>query len=183
MTEIAPERKISIAFIKVFRKNLDDTIKKTFAHSQFAPEQAKISVQFLFGKLGKIPDGLEDKLAAIFRDINVDFMNFMNEMYEEMLPQCICNSMDSIEEYFRSNFSKEELNELAALTENPTVVKMLQCAVFNVLTEQRLSFRDKVNDSLYEYTGRTDVKDRIQNAVQEFMDKPYLDETYGDDEN
>lgn len=184
MTAIAPERKVAIAFIRVFRKNLDETIKPSTLPDAFGDAQAEQAIRFLFGNLVQPPPALAERLKELFTEMNVEFLDFMNKSYDTLLPESIISAMSQMEDYLRENFTETELVELAALTENETILKLISGSeVFSILRKERYRLYEALDHNVAAYTTRPEVRERIQNAVQEFIQKPKLDDILPEDDD
>lgn len=184
MSNITPERKIAIAFIRVFRKNLDETLKPNKLPDVYGEAQANQAIKFLFGTLSAPPPELSKYLADLFEEMNEEFRVHMDKMYDELLPASITSAMSEIEKYLLQNFTQTEISELAVLAENETVMKLFSTSgVFGILRKERYNLYETMDSQILAYTTRPDVRERIGNAVQQFIGKRKLDDTHPDEDD
>lgn len=184
MSSITPERRIAIAFIRFFRKSLDETLKPNNITNAYGEPQVKQAMKFLFGNFMTPPPGIEDYLLDLFEEMNADFKIHMEKQYDELLPGIISTTMTELEKHFKEKFSEAELNELSALTDNETVMKLLSgLEIFNIFRKERFHMYESLDEAILAYTTRTEVKERLANAVQEFINRPKLDDNNSDEDD
>lgn len=181
MNNISPERKVAIAFIRVFRSNLDETIRPSSLplNSSYADQ----SIRILFGNLTSPPADVVSALRMLFNEINIDLLNHLDQIYDSILPDTISSAMNDLEIWFRQSFTENELNSLAEVIANEAVMKLLsKSEPFEILKRAKSSLYDMLDARVTEFSNSLEIRERISEAVKGFIKNPKLDDNHPEDE-
>jgi len=182
MFEIRPESKVSIAFIRAFRNNLDKTLKPADSNNLLLDKQTSIAIKLIIGEDVIPTDDLTNNLKQILSSMNNDMLKHIQKTYDSLLPQIVSQGLTQIEEYLQNNFSKEEVEALAVLAENDSVKKLTGDAkIFDILRQQWFAMHDLMKNDLSDYVNSTEKKELIRIAVQEFIHNQNEDDTHRSD--
>lgn len=172
MAEIPAERKVAIAFIKAFRKHLDQFLKPSSSPSAFTEQQVHAAVKMLIGENETLPPDTDKRIRFIFQTISADFLKALNKNYQDCLPEIIIDAMSEIESYLKDNYTKQELDDLAAVSALPCVEKLFgDTMVFGPLRKQKNILFSKMEQAVLEYMSGPDMQKMFENAVRDLISK------------
>jgi len=134
---MSPERSIAIAFIKQFRKNMDDMLRpfgKPADIEKHLEDSLEPYVAYQLGLDENVDEKLLDSIKSVVLAISESLIEVQAPLYEKLLTAIVSDVMHDIEIHLRENYNQEDLEYFAEIVNDERMQRLLgDNAIFDML--------------------------------------------------
>jgi hypothetical protein len=117
-------------------------------------------------ELGSLPEHFKSMFKSMIYKAKQDIFEQQKETYDSMLTDVISDAMFDLEQYFKANYSADELSEISQFIESPAGQKMmLDMGSTELLMKQQEKVRKALNDIVHEMSSSDDMATNLSDML------------------